>query len=80
VNRGVVPDMSVMDAGASYKGFLDNRRAYLEALVGKWEWFLGSGTKKNPLTPIPEKLHEAMAILFENQSSSALVEVLLSRR
>jgi len=68
VNRGVVPDMSVMDAGASYKGFLDNRRAYLEALVGKWEWFLGSGTKKNPLTPIPEKLHEAMAILFENQS------------
>ena len=68
MNRGNVPDMSVVDVGASYKDFLAGRRAYLDALVGKWEWLLGTGTKRNPMEAIPQKMWETMAILFENQS------------
>jgi len=68
VNKGFVPDMQVLDPGAAYSDFLKGRRAYLDALVSKWEWFLGSGTKKNPMEAIPQKLWEPMAILFENQS------------
>jgi len=68
VNRGTVPELTVLDEGAGYADFVAGRRAYLDALVSKWEWLLGSGTKRAPMPPIPEHLWEPMAILFENQS------------
>lgn len=68
VNRGQNPDFTVVDPGSTYTDFVKSRRAYLDALVAKWEWFLGKGTRRNPMTPIPEHLWEPMAILFENQS------------
>lgn len=68
MNRGIVPEMTVLDQGAGYQDYMDARQAYLDTLVGKWEWLLGTGTKRAPMEPIPEHLWEAMAILFENQS------------
>jgi hypothetical protein len=60
--------MTVLAGDSSYQDFLDSRRVYLDALINKWEWLLGTGTKRHPMEPIPEKLWEPMAILFENQS------------
>jgi len=73
MNRGIVPDMQVLAEGSNYGAFRASRQAYLDALVNKWEWFLGTGTKKNPMEAIPQHLWETMAILFENQSVQSSV-------
>jgi len=58
----------IMPHGATYAEYQAAQEAYVDALIDKWEFFLGEGTKKHPLKPIPRKLWRAMAIIFENQS------------
>lgn len=58
----------IMPHGATYAEYQAAQEAYVDALIDKWEFFLGEGTKKHPLTPIDKKLWRAMAIIFENQS------------
>jgi len=58
----------VLEEGTTYQDYIDDRRRYARALVSKWAWLL-EGTKQQKLTPIPEKLWEAMALLFENQQA-----------
>jgi len=58
----------IMPHGASYTEYQAAQEAYVDALIDKWEFFLGEGTKKHPLKPIDRKLWRQMAIIFENQS------------
>lgn len=58
----------VIEEQTTYQDYINDRRNYSKALVNKWAWLL-EGTKKQKLTPIPEHMHEAMAILFENQQA-----------
>ena len=58
----------IMPHGASHADYQAAQEAYVDALIDKWEFFLGEGTKKHPLKPIDRKLWRAMAIVFENQS------------
>ncbi len=58
----------VLEEGTTYNDFVTDRRSYARALVNKWAWLL-EGTKKQNLEPIPERLHESMALLFENQQA-----------
>ena len=44
------------------------QKQYVDELLTKWGWLL-EGTKKQNLTPIPERLWPAMAMLFENQAA-----------
>ena len=58
----------IMPHGATFAQYQAAQEAYVDALIDKWEFFLGEGTKKHPLKPIDRKLWRAMAIIFENQS------------
>jgi len=58
----------IMPMGSTIEQYEEAQRAYVDGLVDKWEFYLGSGTKKYPLKPIPEHLHRIMAVIFENQS------------
>lgn len=62
------PELRVIDEAAPAQTWYDMRREYVDALITKWAWLL-EGTKKQKLTPIPERLYPAMAILFENQQA-----------
>jgi len=46
--------------------YLQERRAERAALIQKWRWYLDG--EEHGLKPIPEKLWEPMAMIFENQS------------
>lgn len=67
MNRGTQSEFIIAEGGSDYSAYMRQKQAYKDALVAKWEWFLGKGTKRNPMIPIPEHLWEPMAILFENQ-------------
>jgi len=58
----------IMPLGTTYEDYQAAQEAYVDSLIDKWEFFLGEGTKKHPLKPIPRNLWRAMAIIFENQS------------
>lgn len=58
----------IMPHSGTYEDYLRAQEAYVDSLIDKWEFFLGKGTRKHPLEPIPESLWRSMAIVFENQS------------
>jgi len=61
------PEMRrVGDSSRVATSWAELQKQYVEELVDKWSWLL-EGTKKQKLTPIPERLWPAMAMLFENQ-------------
>ena len=59
-------EVIIAKTDGAYATWVNERRAYVEALVDKWMPLL-EGTKKQKLPPIAEKHYPAMAMLFENQ-------------
>lgn len=59
--------MFVIEDGDTARTYRAQQEAYVAALLRKWDWLING--KEQGLKPIPQRLHRAMAIMFENQQA-----------